>query len=364
MEQDKDNFAPRAGFVWTAAADGRTVVRGGYGHYFDQGFNNISGNISNSARSNNLTVLNPGYPDPFNGGTIQPTRPSITVAAPELETPVTRTASLGARRELQQRPGPWRRCACARSASTCSTPSTPTHRSPALACGPTRDILRVLQYQTTGRSWSDALLVSFERRTGRGPLFNVSYTLSRQTRNVEDFGFTPADSFNPGAEKALANNNRTHQLVTSVVWALPWGVQASGLLQTRSGLPWTVTTGAGQQRRYQTSTIGRTSSRADGDPLEQGDVLQRRSPAAPARWAATRIPARHSCSSMRACRSSSAPVGTRSRPLWKRSTCSTAPIWVCRLVRSPHRHSDGRRASPLAPRRGRWNSACGLVSEE
>ena len=243
VEQDLDNFAPRAGFVWTPSADGRTVVRGGYGHYFDQGFNNISGNISNSARSNNLTVLNPGYPDPFNGGTIQPTRPSLTVAAPELRTPVTRTASLGARRELQS--GLALGVDVVRTFGFDLFNAIDTNAPlPGTGQRPDSSYLRVLQYQTTGRSWSDALLVSFERRTGRGPLFNVSYTLSRQTRNVEDFGFTPADSFNPDAEKALANNNRTHQLVTSVVWALPWGVQASGLLQTRSGLPWTVTTGA------------------------------------------------------------------------------------------------------------------------
>jgi hypothetical protein len=68
--------------------------------------------------------------------------------------------------------------------------------------------------------------------------------LSRAERNVEDFGFVPADSFDPAAEKALANNNRTHQIVTSVVWALPLGFQAAGVVQARSGLPWTVTTGS------------------------------------------------------------------------------------------------------------------------
>jgi hypothetical protein len=41
----------------------------------------------------------------------------------------------------------------------------------------------------------------------------------------------------------LANNNRTHQVASSVVWALPFGVQVAGVVQARSGLPWTVTTG-------------------------------------------------------------------------------------------------------------------------
>ena len=32
---DHNNFAPRLGFAWTATGDGRTVVRGGYGVYYD-----------------------------------------------------------------------------------------------------------------------------------------------------------------------------------------------------------------------------------------------------------------------------------------------------------------------------------------
>lgn len=267
VAQDVNNFAPRLGVVWTVSADGRTIVRGGYGHYYDQGFNNISGNISNSARSTNVTVLNPGYPDPYNGGTIQATKPSLTVAASDLQTPSTRTGSIGVRREL--------RSGLAVGVDAVRTLGYDLFNAldinaplPGSTVRPDPNYLRVVQYQTTGRSWSNALLVSLERRTGRGPLFNVSYTVSRQTRNVEDFGFTPADSFNPGAEKALASNNRTHQVVTSVVWALPWGVQASGLVQARSGLPWTVTTGA--DNNGDTNVNDRPDLvAADGDPLSK-----------------------------------------------------------------------------------------------
>ncbi len=72
----------------------------------------------------------------------------------------------------------------------------------------------------------------------------MSYTLSEAIRNVEDFGFVPQDSYNAAAEKAAASNDRRHQIVASAVWALPFGFQAAGLLQARSGLPWNVTTGS------------------------------------------------------------------------------------------------------------------------
>ena len=243
VDQDMNNVAPRLGVVWSPSESARTVVRGGFGIYYDQGFNNISGNISNSARSTMVTVLNPGYPDPYEGGTVTPTRPSLTVAASRIDTPSTRTLSVGVKRELttglavavdvrprarlqpvqRGRPAmPRRREApSVRTRITCASCST---RRPAAA-------------GTMGCScrWSGA--------RDAGPCSTSRTRSRRQIRNVEDFGFTPADSFNPDAEQARANNDRRHQLVASAVWSLPWGIQTAGLVQTRSGLPWTVTTG-------------------------------------------------------------------------------------------------------------------------
>ena len=268
VDQDLNNVAPRVGATWTATEDGRTVVRGGFGVYYDQGFNNISGNISNSARSNNVTVLNPGYPDPYNGGTIAATKPSITIAAPVFTTPSTRTTSVGIRREL----GP----GFAVSVDGVRTLGYDLFNAvdinaplPGSNVRPDPAYLRIVQYQTTGRSWTNALLVSLERRTARrGPTFNVSYTLSDSVRNVEDFGFVPQDSYNPAAEKAAASNDRRHQVVASAVWALPWGFQASGLLQARSGLPWNVTTGS--DNNGDQSVNDRPDPAApDGDPTDK-----------------------------------------------------------------------------------------------
>jgi hypothetical protein len=267
VDQDVNNVSPRLGATWTPAADGRTVVRGGFGIYYDQGFNNISGNISNSARSQMVTVLNPGFPDPYAGGTIAATRPSITVAADRIDTPSTRTATLGARRELVT--------GLALSVDGVRTLGYNLFNAldvnaplPGTGVRPDASLLRVVQYQTTGQSWTNSLLVSLERRSGPGPQFNVSYTLSKAERDVEDFSFTPQDSFNPAAEKAAANNDRRHQVVTSAVWALPYGFQVSGLLQARTGLPWTVTTGS-DNNADQNVNDRPDLANPDGDPLDK-----------------------------------------------------------------------------------------------
>lgn len=241
VPQDLNNFAPRAGFNWTPTDDRRLAIRGGYGVYYDQGFNNISGNISNSARSTSVTITNPGYPDPYAGGTIVPGKPSPTIAAPTIDTPYTSTLSIGLQRQLAT--GLIASADYVRALGYDLFNAVDLN-APINGVRPNPNYLREIQYQTTGRSWSNALLVSLARRTGRGPLFDISYTLSRDLRNVEDFGFTPQDSYNPGAELARASNNRTHQIASSIVWPLSGGFQVAALIQARSGLPWSVTTGS------------------------------------------------------------------------------------------------------------------------
>ena len=197
VDQDMNNVAPRLGVVWSPSESARTVVRGGFGIYYDQGFNNISGNISNSARSTMVTVLNPGYPDPYDGGTVTPTRPSLTVAASRIDTPSTRTLSVGAKRELMTGLAVAVDVVRALGYNLFNAVDIGMPRRREARSVRTPNFLRVVQYQTTGRSWHNGLLVSLERRAGRGPLFNISYTLSRQIRNVEDFGFTPAGFLQP-----------------------------------------------------------------------------------------------------------------------------------------------------------------------
>jgi hypothetical protein len=242
VKDDRDNLAPRLGFAWDPFGDAKTAVRGGYGLYFDQAFLNITGNVTVAANSVGVTIINPGYPDPYSGGSVRPEARSRTIASPDIETPNTHTLSIGAKRELFG--------GLALSADFVRTRGYNlfnqfdiNYPHPVTRVRPNPDFLRINQYETTGNSWYRGLLMSLERRGGRGPAFGVSYTLSRAIRDVEDFGFQAQDQNNRGAEKGYSNNHRKHQVVANMTWALPWGFQLGTLLQARSGVPWNITTG-------------------------------------------------------------------------------------------------------------------------
>ena len=285
VEDASLNLAPRVGFAWDPFNDQKTVVRGGGGLYYSKVFLNITGNIMLARRFVGVTVINPGFPDPYSRGSLAPqAAPSTTIAPDEVQTPVTRQFSIGVKRELFAGMAVSADYVNSRGRNAYNAPDV-NAPDPVTGLRPDPSYLRITQYQTTGNSWYNGLLIGLERRAGRrGPQLGISYTLSKQLRDVEDFGFTPQNNYDRAAEKGRASNDRRHQLVTNVVWSLPAEFQIGLFAQARSGLPFNVTTGVDNNRdtQHQRSTGSGESQRR---PDRSGDLQRelhrpRRQPAA------------------------------------------------------------------------------------
>jgi hypothetical protein len=102
---DRNNFAPRLGFAWSPFADGKTTVRGGAGVFYDwfaaDAFENTL--RVDGLRQRDIVILNPGFPDPFAGGTLLPLPPSRIRAEPGLRMPYVEQFSLGVERQLSRK---------------------------------------------------------------------------------------------------------------------------------------------------------------------------------------------------------------------------------------------------------------------
>jgi len=247
VPDDGNNFQPRLGFVWDPWNNGRTAVRGGYGHYVDQSFLNIQLNVAAAKDSVEIVINNPGYPDPFSRGSTASTPPSTATVTPNPKTPETRTVSLGIKREVVSKlavsvDGVYSRGYNQYAWNDLNYPDPITGIRP----DPTKG--RVIVYDDYGNSWYSALLVGVEQREAHKVTWNASYTLSKTLRDVEGFQFTPQDMRNLAGDKGLADNDRRHQFVANVTYRLPWDFQLGAVAQARSGLPWTVTTGVDNNR--------------------------------------------------------------------------------------------------------------------
>lgn len=265
---DGNNLQPRLGVIWDPWNTGRTAIRGGYGHYIDQSFLNIQLNVASAKDSVEIVINNPGYPDPYSRGTTTNTPPSTATVTPRPRTPETRTTSLGVKREIVSGlavsvDGVYSRGYYQYAWNDLNYPDPVTGIRP----DPTKG--RVIEYADYGNSWYSALLVGVEQRNFHGAAWTMSYTLSKTLRDVEGFQFTPQDLRNLAGDKALATNDRRHQLVGSVTYRLPFGFQLGSVAQARSGLPWNVTTGTDNNR--DTFIVDRPDlANPSGDPTDRG----------------------------------------------------------------------------------------------
>lgn len=245
---DKNNIQPRVGVSWDMFSNGRTVMRGGYGVYFDQVLTGIflQNAFVNPPFVANPQVLNPPLSNPA-AGTTPTTRAvqSLIATSDPFETPRIQQWNVGIQRELYPR-GMIDVGYLGSAGDNLIQPVDINLPQP-------QDVVRVgvvnqarpfLGYgtinrrQTTARSRYNGLLVSFRHDHGRAGLLSVAYTLSRTTTdatNDRDAIDLPQNPLDLEAEYAIARTDRPHVLTFNYVYELPFFREGSGLAKATLG---------------------------------------------------------------------------------------------------------------------------------
>jgi hypothetical protein len=325
QQLDKNNIAPRFGFAWSPGTESgfagrlfggpqKTVIRGGYGIYYDQVLIGIleQNTFTNPPFANTVsltgTVASPiTYVNPASGappGTIAP-RALITTSNPFI-TPITQQWNLTIQRQVgnnmgfeigylgsagnhQTRPvdinapTPQEIIAAGKGIATCDTALAATN-NPNNCLGlarPFRGYAAITDRQTTGTFRYHALISALKVQNASGLSAQLSYTWSKNmtdATNDRDAIDLPQVRNNFALERAVARFDRTHVFKASYVYELPYpkngflanpfvshvfgGWQVAGITTVQTGLP--------LNRVVQGTVTGPRGSRADivSDPFE------------------------------------------------------------------------------------------------
>lgn len=234
---DKNNLAPRFGFIWDLNGDGKTAIHGGAGIYYDQIILNVQGNARfTPPKIIGVQIENPTFPNPFLGGTAATLRPNISVIDPDLVTPRNLNASIGVRRQLTTNVGLDATFVYNRGDDHVVIINT-NAINPATGQRPNANFTNVSFYTNEGEIRYKGLLLEVRKRMADNYSWGFSYTLA-SAKNTSETIFTgiqvPSDvrrSFGPSDE------DRLHTLVGNFVAKLPWNFQVGGVFEFRSERP-------------------------------------------------------------------------------------------------------------------------------
>lgn len=277
---DTNNFSPRAGFAWAPFESRRTVVRGGFGLFYDRVPLRAVANALLS--SGNTTIIRPGsqvslslspaqsgapaFPDILTGPPVG-VLANFSTMNPNMQNAYSEQASLEIEHQLGTRAtlsagyqhlrGLHLIASVNQNAPTCAASGVNN------GCRPNPAFANNSQYSSLADSHYDGLHVSFVQRPARWASYRVSYTWSKSLDNLGEFFFSsPIDNANIWRDYGRSDDDQRHRVVLDGA-IHSHGFQLSGIMQYYSALPLNITTGS--------NTIQGTAAR----PLMNGDFIGR-----------------------------------------------------------------------------------------
>jgi hypothetical protein len=270
---DKNNFAPRIGFSWSPFQDNKTVIRGGYGIYYDTPNLGLflDASIQNGRRLLSYAIPGtdanaPAFPTLLSAASpnLRATPPNVNTFAPDLKTMYAHQATFQVERaitsalslNLQYQWMSTRQGLYSLDSNLPAPAGVLDDGRPRFLTSAVRPDPRFRQIaliQNGGNTNYNALDVTVRQRFSRGLQMSATYSYSNALGDSQQGGAFPTDPTNRRRDYGPMLANVRHNLVFQNLYAptfqgpaLKWlnGTEIANILFANSGYPVDINSGA------------------------------------------------------------------------------------------------------------------------
>jgi hypothetical protein len=251
------------GFAWAPGAaspqrPAKTVVRGGFGVFYDRVGENLTLAASrfNGINQQQFIVTDPAVLDSF------PNVPSIATLtafstpvtidrlASDLRTPYTMQGAISLERQLPHNFKVSATYSHARSLHLLRTrainaplPGTFNPLVPNSGVRPFGNANNIFQYESTGRFDQNLLTFNIVNSFSRRGSVTINYSFAKAKSDTDGTGSFPANSYDLSGEYGRASNDVRHRLSVVGSYRGPWGLSFNPFVIVSSGQPFNITVG-------------------------------------------------------------------------------------------------------------------------
>jgi hypothetical protein len=255
---DHGDWAPRFSFAWAPGAHGRTpgrtVIRGGYGWFYDRfaETNLMQALRNNGVNQQRFVINNPTFtqdaPPASELGSTSAAAPTIYELAPNLQAAVNMQAALG----LEHQFGKIATVAATyvnshgvhQFLSDNINAYLPGTYDAATGTGtrPNGINENIYQFQSGGIYNQNQLMLNYNVRAGRTSFFGF-YALNFANADTSGAGYFPSNQSDPRADYGRATFDVHNRFLLGGSFQAPFGVSVSPMLVANSGAPFNITVG-------------------------------------------------------------------------------------------------------------------------
>jgi outer membrane receptor protein involved in Fe transport len=262
IPNDSDNWSARAGFAWDIRGDGKQVLRGGVGRFYD---NTPTLLLANAMLANGVRVVRvsgecgediicPEWPNIWPDlGDLPLVRSDIFVFDPDFENPETNRISLGYEAEVVRDVSLgvdviyYETKRLQRKQDQNLVPNggtTPDGRPTYDRYTVVPELGKIMQFTSDARAEYTAIMLTARKRFSNRWFLDASYTWSdaedndSNERSVSSSSDYPDDQYNLEADWGPSAFDSTHKIVFSFAYQLPANFLLSAIGTYRTGFPY------------------------------------------------------------------------------------------------------------------------------